>query len=247
MTITMRHPSSIRSPMRDRSDDDHTEELSGWGRTNPVRCRVLRPHDVLDVDAMSADRSAVIARGRGRSYGDAAQSVGGTVIDTSDLDAIRAFDPERGTITVDGGLTLDRLLQFIVPRGWFVAVTPGTRQVSIGGAIASDVHGKNHHHDGTRRLGRGLLMTGEHATRAQVGVRDSGAIDSSRPSHSHSVRLPDVAVPLLHPSVGKVFNRACYRINTPGEHLESIGAFFHPLDAVANWNLLYGRKGFIQW
>ena len=62
-----------------------------------------------------------------------------------------------------------------------------------------------------------------------------------------TLRLPDVAVPLLHPTIGKVFNRAWYRINTPGEHLESIGAFFHPLDAVANWNLLYGRHGFIQW
>lgn len=89
----------------------------------------------------------LIARGMGRSYGDSALSA--TVLATKNMDQFIAFDERSGLLSCAAGLTLDAILQVFMPRGWFLAVVPGTRYVSVGGAIASDVHGKNHHVEGT--------------------------------------------------------------------------------------------------
>ena len=111
------------------------ESLSGWGRTGTARAAVVRPSDPGSVVALLQDgTSPVIARGLGRSYGDAAQCSGGVVIDTANLSVIGPVDEEAGTITVGGGVSLHQLIRHILPLGWFVAVTPGTRFVSVGGA-----------------------------------------------------------------------------------------------------------------
>ncbi len=122
--------------------------LYGWGRTSPSVADVRTPSSEDDVASELASSGEVIARGLGRSYGDAAQMSGGVVLDNRDLGGIGPIG-EDGTVTVGAGVSIDKLLATSIPQGWFVPVTPGTRQVTIGGAVAADVHGKNHHVDGS--------------------------------------------------------------------------------------------------
>jgi decaprenylphospho-beta-D-ribofuranose 2-oxidase len=125
--------------------------LSGWGRTTTSYADVISPNNESDIALALATSKDVIARGLGRSYGDAALLSGGVVLNNRDLNGIGPIDGE-GVVTVGAGVSIDELLAQSIPRGWFVPVSPGTRQVTIGGAVAADVHGKNHHVDGSFAL-----------------------------------------------------------------------------------------------
>jgi len=122
-------------------------EMYGWGRYPRHEGKVARPQAPSECLSLLASKKPCIARGLGRSYGDS--SLAQDVLDTGYLNHFHAFDAVTGVLTCDAGVSLADILETFVPRGWFLPVTPGTRFVSVGGAIASDVHGKNHHHDGT--------------------------------------------------------------------------------------------------
>jgi decaprenylphospho-beta-D-ribofuranose 2-oxidase len=121
--------------------------LTGWGRIAPTTALVATPDSTAQVAGLlgTAPARGAIARGLGRSYNNAAQNEGGLVISTAGLSKILDLDPATGLAICEAGVSLEQLMVAGLPAGWFVPVSPGTRQVSVGGAIAADAHGKNHH------------------------------------------------------------------------------------------------------
>lgn len=133
------------------SEGFSTQKLAGWGRMHPGECRVFRPEKRRSlISAFLADDGGTICpRGLGRSYGDAAVNTGARVLDTSRQDRILAFDDARGVVECEAGTSLATLIEAFLPRGHFLPVSPGTKFVTVGGAIANDIHGKNHHAAGS--------------------------------------------------------------------------------------------------
>ena len=136
------------------TSDGAPRALSGWGRATRSVASVVRPATADDVvtafaraTGATADRG-FLPRGLGRAYGDAAQNAGGRVLDMTALHGIDEFDERAGRITAGAGVSIAALAAHTLARGWFPAVVPGTRWVTVGGAIAADIHGKNHHADG---------------------------------------------------------------------------------------------------
>jgi decaprenylphospho-beta-D-ribofuranose 2-oxidase len=320
------------------------ELLTGWGRTAPTAADVVHPTSVDELAAglERPPERGVAARGLGRSYGDPAQNAGGRVLDTTGARGLIDLDLNRGVVTAAAGTSLHDLMRWLVPLGWFVPVTPGTRYVTVGGAIANDIHGKNHHGvgswcnhllamtmatpaggkitvtpqsdpdlfwataggvgltglvldatfqlhrietsrlvidtDRTRDLDEVMALMTEGDDRyeysvAWIDLMARGAsvgrsiLDRGRFAHVDELSakqqrdplayhaaailpMPFVAPPkLLNPLTVRAFNEVWYR-RAPRRrrgHVATIPAFFHPLDAIHDWNRGYGPAGFLQW
>ncbi len=126
-----------------------------WGRYPPCKHTVRSLSWTTDDLPLPTDAAFVLPYGQGRSYGDSCQNPGGILLATARLNRFMSFDRQSGVLRCEAGVTLNDILRLVVPQGWFLPVTPGTRFVSVGGAIANDVHGKNHHRAGT--FGRHVL------------------------------------------------------------------------------------------
>src|SRR4051812_7687563 len=127
-----------------------TKLLAGWGNYPVQTCALFRPEKIGGVREVvrGADGRGVIARGLGRSYGDAALNADGGVVLCERLNRFLSVDPNSAVVEAEGGMSLAEMINVFLPRGWFLPVTPGTKFVTLAGAIAADVHGKNHHRDG---------------------------------------------------------------------------------------------------
>jgi len=300
-----------------------------WGRAIPSTPAHVLPLSFPPLSLPNSD--LLLPYGLGRSYGDVCLNNGHTLLDTARMDHFRRFDAETGVIECEAGTSLDAILRASVPRGWFLPVTPGTKFVTVGGCIANDVHGKNHHRAGT--FGRhvrsfellrsdgslvrcsptenselfaatigglgltGLIVSAEIALRKiespmitaeRIPFRTLAEFDelsrASDATHDYSVAWFDSASgrdprgiffrgnhddegsgrlvrsrsprslpvrlfsPFLTPLTVRLFNQAYFLANThPHPQTIAFDPFFYPLDAVANWNAIYGSKGFLQY
>ncbi|MBP9727564.1 MAG: FAD-binding oxidoreductase [Gammaproteobacteria bacterium] len=146
--------------------------LSGWGNYPIIEARSHSPQTIIDVSACLLNNNTLTPRGQGRSYGDS--SLSPQILSTLSLNHFIAFDEDTGVLSCEAGVSLADILSTFVPKGWFLPVTPGTKFVTVGGAIASDVHGKNHHVDGS---------FSDHVHSFQIIVADGSDIECSRILH----------------------------------------------------------------
>lgn len=312
--------------------------LSGWGRYPRAECRILEPRQLAEIPPLAGTETSMIARGNGRAYGDAALNPQATLRMLHN-DRLIAFDETSGLVTCEAGMLLSDILDIFVPRGWFPPVTPGTKFVTIGGMIAADVHGKNHHKAGTfgnyvksfdlllasgsivecsasyntelfeatlggmgltgiilcasftlqriqtsyirqetlrarnlrdimemfavsydwsytaawidclsqgDNLGRALLYRGEHAV-----LEDLPRAQQKEPYRQPRKRY--LRVPFNFPSWAlnrwsiRTFNDLYYSQHPTAKEIVDYDSFFYPLDAILEWNRIYGKKGFLQY
>ena len=123
--------------------------ISGWGNFPRLACEILQIKTFPQLKNKIENRSSITARGLGRSYGDQAISNSALVVSLSTMDKILSFDEKIGLLNCQAGLSLQQIIKIFAPRGWFPMINPGTKYVTIGGAIANDIHGKAHHVDGS--------------------------------------------------------------------------------------------------
>lgn len=147
--------------------------LTGWGRYPHIDAKVVYPQTLDDAAAILEQSSGtMIGRGLGRSYGDS--SLASQVVCTEALNYFHSFDSTTGILHCSAGVSLAEILNVFVPKGWFLPVTPGTQFVTVGGAIASDVHGKNHHRDGS---------FSDHLQSFTIATMTDGVLECSRHQH----------------------------------------------------------------
>ncbi len=311
-----------------------TDRYFSWGRYPKVAHRhVHQPawNDQIPALLETAEPQSLLPYGLGRSYGDSCLNGERELIACRRLNRILGFDESTGVVRCESGVTLADLIDVFLPHGWFLPVTPGTRFVTVGGAIANDVHGKNHHRAGTfgahvqqlglHRSGEGMVICSAkesprlfRATIGGLGLTGligwadlrlrrvngpwidaesipfqslSSFLDLSRESdgrfeytvawldcfagrkprgiffrgnHSaltekkfrpkHGPQLP-FAFPawILNRHTIKTFNAVYYRTHAAkrGASLVGYDSFFYPLDSLRQWNLLYGKQGFLQY
>lgn len=156
-----------------------TEVVHGWGRINPVDMSILELESAKATAHAVRRFQAVIPRGLGRSYGDAAQLGGSAALSCLRLDGYQWIDRRGGVIRARAGTSLGRIISDLAPAGWFVPVSPGTRHVTIGGAIAADIHGKNHHVDGS---------FGDHVRQLRIVVATGEVVTASRTENAELFR-----------------------------------------------------------
>lgn len=144
------------------------EAVESWGRLTRAEHEIVRLHDRGEALPAIPPDARALPRGAGRSYGDAALNAGGILWDMTGLDRFLAFDTEAGIVRAEAGMSFAALLTVAVAHGWFPPVTPGTSAVTLGGALAADVHGKNHHRVGTfGRHVRGFELLRSDGTRRE--------------------------------------------------------------------------------
>ena len=183
-------------------------QIYGWGRYPRLNAIVAQPQSedaFIDYLQRTQPQSppisshSLIARGLGRSYGDS--SLASTVLQTQYLNYFQSFDESTGLLSCEAGVSLAQILEEFVPRGWFLPVTPGTRFVTVGGAIASDVHGKNHHNTGTfcehvtqinMLLGNGEKITASPELHPELLLATCGGMGLTGIILSASIRLKPI-------------------------------------------------------
>jgi decaprenylphospho-beta-D-ribofuranose 2-oxidase len=155
--------------------------LGGWGRAPLAKAAAFRPERVSELRAalVRAVDGGVLARGAGRSYGDQALNAGGFVMLTERLDRVLAFDVETGVLIAEPGVSFRELMRLFLPRGWQPPVSPGTGFATLGGAIANDVHGKNHDRSGS---------FGDHLLWLDLMLADGSTVVVSPSEHEHLFR-----------------------------------------------------------
>jgi decaprenylphospho-beta-D-ribofuranose 2-oxidase len=151
--------------------------ISGWGNYPIHDCDIYRPDDAQEITEMitSAIHDHYISFGMGRSYGDASLNESNGIILNTRLNHFIAFDDVAGVLTCESGVSLEEIIRYFLPKGYFLPTTPGTKFVTVGGAIANDVHGKNHHKDG---------CFSEFVLDFSLLLANGNIIDCSRTSHS---------------------------------------------------------------
>ncbi len=317
--------------------------LGGWGNYPIQNGYIFRPENRRDViEAFnSVGKHSIISRGLGRSYGDASLNQDGQVLLHTRVSKFLDFDAETGILSCESGTSFYEIIDAFLPRGYFLPVTPGTKYVTLGGAIAADVHGKNHHCDGSlasyvidfelltangeivrcsrdnntdifwatvggmgltgsilsariqllpvpsayiqvdyrrtkdldhtleqfeqtnkeyrysvawidclsngRSLGRSVLSLGDHAALTRLGAKENTAPYAVNKKNSYDIPFfaPNF---LLNSATTRLFNSLYYRWHPDSKNmLCDYDTFFYPLDSVAHWNRIYGRRGFIQY